>query len=156
MPKPRSSLVESVGAVAVVASLLFLAYEIRQANKIARSTISFELSSSYASIDQSVWTDPNVAALRVKTRDPAFMPTPVEREMLLGEIRRLLNVWGAVETAFRNGYQTRQQFDVMLEGLEAILNEYPATRPLWAQELDRYGALESYEFYSRARALVER
>lgn len=142
---------EVVGVIAVIASLLFLGYEIRQSNQIARSTISYELANNYSELNEIIWTNPEVAALHVKARDPGYVPTAVEEEMLLAEVRRFLNVWGAVENAYRNGHQTREQLDIMLEDVEAVVAEYPAMRPLWRRELDKYPGLVSFEFYRRAR-----
>lgn len=150
----RRDLAELTSVIAVIASLLFLAYEIRQSNRIARSTISYELANNYSELNEIVWTDPEVAALHVKVRDSSYVPTEVEEEMLLAEVRRRLNVWGAVESAYRNGHQTREQLDVMLADVEAVLADYPATHRLWTRELGRYSGMSTYEFYERARRVV--
>lgn len=143
-----------IGLVAVVASLLVLAYEVRESNRIARSTISYELANNYSELNEVVWTDPDVAYLRANVRDPDYVPTAIETERLIAEIRRLMNVWGAVESAYRNGHQTREQFDVMLAAVGAHLADCPAVHPLWRQELDRHPGLTGYEFYERAREAI--
>ncbi len=156
MRERLKDLTELVGVIAIIASLLFLAYEIRQSNQIARSTISYELGNNYSEINEIVWTDPDVAALHVRVRDPEYVPTEIEEEMLLAEARRYMNVWGAIENAYRNGHQTREQLDVMLDDVEVVLTRLPAARPSWIRELDNHPGLQSYEFYARAREIVDR
>ena len=155
MKTKRKELADLVGLAAVVLSLLFLAYEIRQSNRIARSTISYELGNNTSQLDQLVWTNSEVAALQVRIRDPAYVPTVVEEEMLRAQARRFLTVWGAIENAYRNGHQTRGQLEILLEDVEAVLRAAPAARHLWKDELDQHAGLGSYEFYRRARGVVD-
>ncbi len=65
----RRGLAEVVGVLAVVASLLFPGYEIRQSNQIARSTITYGLASNVSEIHQTIWSNPEIAVLHVKVRD---------------------------------------------------------------------------------------
>ena len=151
----RKSSLEIIGVIAVVASLLFLAYEIRQSNQIARSTITFELGNNVSELNEIVWTNPEVAALHVRASDPRYVPTQVESEMLRAEARRFMNVWGTVEIAYRNGHQTRAQFDILLDDVEDVLERLPAAHPIWKRELQKYPDLESFEFYVRAMSAIE-
>lgn len=151
----RKGFLEVMGVLAVIASLLFLAYEIRQSNQIARSTITFELGNNISELNEIVWTNPEVAALHVRARDPAYIPTETEAEMLRAEARRFMNVWGTVEIAYRNGHQTRAQFDILLDDVQDVLERLPAAHQIWKRELQKYPDLESFEYYARAMSAIE-
>lgn len=151
----KKEIAEIIGVIAVVASLLFLGYEIRQSNQIARSTITYELANNYSEINEIVWSSPEVAALHVKARDAAYSPTEIEIEMLRAEARRYMNIWGAVEIAYRNGHQTREQLDIMLDDVAAVVGGFPAAEAVWREELARFPGLESFEFHARATEVIE-
>jgi len=155
MKTRRRELIEIVGVLAVIASLLFLAYEIRQSNQIARSTITFELGKNAADLNEVVLSNPGFAELLVKSQDPHYHPTAVEKQMLLAEARRFLNLWGTVEIAYRNGHQTRAQFDIMLDDAEGVLSRRPAAHYVWRKELKRFPGLSTFEFYARAMQVID-
>ena len=141
---------EVVGIVAVVASLLFLAYEIRQSNRIARSTVTFELANNSAEIQEIIWTSPVIAELQARAADPGYELTESEEIMMRAQVRRHMNLWGAVEVAFRNGHQTREQLDIMLDEVESTIRRLPATHAIWRDEMNNYEGLGVFEFYQRA------
>lgn len=58
-----------------------------------------------------------------------------------------------MESAYRNGFQTQEQFDVTLEDVRSVLNDYPGTRGPWADELDTHFGLSLLEVYALAHAL---
>ena len=151
----KREIAELVGIAAVIASLLFLAYEIRQSNQIARSTVTFELANNASAIHEIIWTNPEIAALHVRIGDPAYSPTAAERETLRAEAQRHMNLWGAVEVAYRNGHQTREQLDIMLDDVEAVVSRYPAMRVVWQSELGRFPGLRAFEFHARATAAID-
>lgn len=152
----KKDIAEIVGVIAVIASLLFLGFEIRQSNQIARSTITYELASNVSEINQTVWSSPEIAALHVRVRDPGYEPSESEAEMLRAEARRYMNLWGAVEIAYRNGHQTREQLDIMLDDVEAVVHRFPAMRGIWLGELNRYDGLGGFEFHARAISALDR
>lgn len=150
----KREVAEMIGIAAVVASLLFLAYEIRQSNRIARSTVTFELANNSSAIHEIVWAHPEIAALHVRVQDPAYTLTDAERETLRAQVRRYMNLWGAVEVAYRNGHQTREQLEIMLEDVEAVVRRFPAMHPLWRAELGDFEALSGFEFHARVQAAM--
>ncbi|MEL6215280.1 MAG: hypothetical protein AAFQ99_06350, partial [Pseudomonadota bacterium] len=71
-------LVEVFGMVAVVVSLLLLAYEVRQSNRIARATVTYEISRDVNEFNELGYTNPEFAALLLKLGDADFEPSAVE------------------------------------------------------------------------------
>ena len=56
-------IVEIAGFLAVITSLLFVAYEIRQSNRIALGTTAYEIQRNWISINDLVATDEELVAL---------------------------------------------------------------------------------------------
>ena len=73
---------EIAGIIAVVISLLILAYELRQPNQLARTATRLEITDSYAALNESIYSDPAFAALTSKLRNPNFEPDAVEVEQI--------------------------------------------------------------------------
>ena len=70
--------VELVGIIAVVLSLLLVAYEVRQSNRIAQATTTYEIGRDVNQFNELGYSDPEFAALLVNLRDPEFKPSKVE------------------------------------------------------------------------------
>ena len=67
MPRDkRKDAIEAAGIVAVIASLLFLAFEVRQTNRIAVASIEIGLRNGYSEINRGVYSDNGIAELLVK------------------------------------------------------------------------------------------
>ena len=71
-------IIETSGIIAVVLSVLFLAYEVRQSNEIARTDTRIEIANQYGSISDSIYTNSEVSELMLKLGDPTFQPNPTQ------------------------------------------------------------------------------
>ena len=148
---------EIAGILSVIATLLFLAFELRQANQIAKSQIAVEVSGSYAEISDLVYTNDAVAALRVKAQDPGFNPSEVEQEKLRAIARRYIGVSIMIENAYNNGHQSRGQLEGSFATIEILLKDMPGLRTAFAMELeDRPGWIEGFESMRHLNGVVAR
>ncbi|MEO0853597.1 MAG: hypothetical protein AAFY15_08855, partial [Cyanobacteria bacterium J06648_11] len=64
--------------IAVVVSLLLLAYEVRQSNRIAQATTTYEISRDVNQFNELGYSNPQFAALLLNLGNPDFEPTGVE------------------------------------------------------------------------------
>ena len=71
MKPSQSKLFETIGLSAIVISLIFVAYQINQSNRIARGTTSYELSRNWMEINKFYITQPEMLELRDR---PGFLP----------------------------------------------------------------------------------
>ncbi len=126
---------EIVGIASIVLSLLFLAFEMRQSNQIAKSQIAVEVSGSYAEISDLIYTNEAVASLRVKAKDPQFAPSAIELEQLRAIARRYIGISIMIENAYRNGHQSRGQLEGSFVTMEVLLSEIPGIRKAFEMEL---------------------
>ncbi|MDE0755845.1 MAG: hypothetical protein OSB26_14465 [Woeseiaceae bacterium] len=84
-------IVEIVGFLAVIASLLFVAYEIRQSNRIALGTTAYEIQRNWISINDAIATDEELAALLIKLGDENAELSALEQVQSAAYGRRFIN-----------------------------------------------------------------
>ncbi len=152
----NKQLIEIIGLVAVVASLLLLTYELRQANQIARTNARFEMTDSYASLNESVYTNPELAELISKLRNSDFVPSAQEREQIWAYLLRTTNTWIAAEFAYNNGQYPEEVFQGTLEDADKFLKDYPGMHPFWSEYLEDYPTLASnFQVYAIVEEALE-
>jgi len=130
-------IVEVAGFLALILSVLFLAYEQRQSNLIARTNARITILDNYSQINELYWTDPSVAALAVKSRESNFIPSPEESVRLGGQARRFVNVWLQIESAYQNGYYSEIEYQSALDDVRNVIEASPGTAPFWRRYLSR-------------------
>ena len=122
----RKSFIEGIGITAVIASLLFVAFEIRQANRIAIGTTSNELNRNWMAINDLYVTDAEVRALVVALSDENFTPKDeMQREQAEGYARRILNNWIAIEEAYSNGIASDAFYRMASEDVKSLVAKRP-------------------------------
>ena len=62
----RNQILEIVGIAMVVLSLMFVAYEIRQSNKIATVSNVNEIYNRFTAVNEALMSDPELARLIIK------------------------------------------------------------------------------------------
>ena len=144
----QKSLVEGIGLAAVIASLLFVAFEIRQSNRIAIGTTAYELNRNWMAINELYLTDPKVLELIVAVSDKEFIPKDEEqREQVEAFARLILNNWIAIEDAYNNGIASEILYLLALEDVKAVISKRPGLLPTYVAvtshyDLSKYKLLE--------------
>ena len=98
---------EAVGIIALLASLVFLALEINQSNKIAIASVSYDILSDYNEYHRQVLADPEVAEFisrLTKVDDTTLSPADEARAHAFVTI--FINLWFVIQTAHDNGQLT--------------------------------------------------
>lgn len=120
-------IVEIVGVVSIVGSLLLLATEVRQSNRIANSELEMNLAENYNIIQHERATNPGFAKLFAKISDPgAHLITATEREQIRGLAWHYVNVFWAAQSAYDNGVLSHDQLEAYINDLRSILKRHPA------------------------------
>ncbi len=123
-------IVEIVGVVAVVVSLLILAAEVRQSNQIARVEAATSLLSSFNAIHAERASNPEFAKLFPKMENPdAHLITATDNSQMRGVANHYMNVWRNVQVAYENGLVTEDRLNNFQNGLAGILKDYPGLAP---------------------------
>ncbi|MEO1202538.1 MAG: hypothetical protein AAFX10_07515 [Pseudomonadota bacterium] len=128
--------VEIVGIIAVVLTLLLVAYEVRQANRIAEATTTYEIGRDVNQLNELGYADPEFAALLVKLRDRDFDPSGVEAMQVRLLANRFLNLWTVQEKAHLAGLLSDDQFAMTQADVVTVLNAFPALLGPWAAVLE--------------------
>ncbi len=131
--------------VGVLAGIIFVAYEIRQSNRIAIGTTSYELNRNFADINELYITNPDLLSLAVELHDENFVPKDAqERERAEAYARRILNNWIAIEDARDNGIVSDAFYSLAAEDVKAVIKKRPGIVSVFEPIASRYD-LSSYE-----------
>lgn len=141
-------LISVLANIGVLAGIIFVAYEIRQSNRIAMGTTSYELGRHWMGINELYMTSPDVLDVAVELFDRDFVPKDLrQREQVEAYARRLLNNWIAIEEAHNNGIASDAFYALAVEDVKAVIEKRPGLVPVYeavgAQyDLSRYQLLE--------------
>jgi hypothetical protein len=114
----------------VLVGIIFLAIEVRQSNRIAIATTEISVRDQYRSNNELVLANDAVAELLVKAADANAEFSAVETEKLYAYLYVYINTWKGIEIAYENGMLPLSTFDVALDDVRNVLQDYPALRPL--------------------------
>ena len=132
----KFQMIEAVGVVSVVISLLIVAYEIRQTNKIAIVNAEIELRNNYSELNEFAATD-HVAGLLSRIADPEYQTSAAEDIQLRSLCFRNLNIWIASEIAFENDMLPQSSFQIVLDDI-SFTRTAPYLHRFYAEILDNY------------------
>lgn len=145
---------EVIGLGAVVISLLFVAYEIRQANRIASGTTSYEMSRNYMSINELILSNPEVAELLSRRDSVDFEPNPTQKTQLQAFAHRLLNQWTSIEEAYDQGLVSERSYQIALDDVASVARNSNILLPSFKVSFERYD-LSEYDVLEPLKAAIE-
>jgi hypothetical protein len=108
---------EFFGAVAVLATLLYLSVQVRQANSIARTQTVMQLHTEFNEINSARFTNPEVARICLLVQYPdQHETTDIDVSMIRGMAYHIHNIMWSAQSAYENS--KRSGNDVLLAGAE--------------------------------------
>jgi len=140
----RNQILEIVGIATIVLSLMFVAYEIRQSNKIATVSNVNEIYYRFTTVNEALMSDPELARLIIKTNEAKELSDLTESENLriYGWIQFLTNIWVSANIAYDNGQLAEPTDNALFDGARFNLQATgPVGRRIWKTYIDRYPAL---------------
>jgi hypothetical protein len=135
---------ELVGIVAVVLSLIFVAYELRQSNKNATVFNVNEIYDRFTDLNEALMSDPELARLILKANKAQKISDLTESERLrLGSWHLFqLNIWTPANIAYDNGQLAEPIYNVLFDDARNELQVTgPVGRRIWKDYVDTYPAL---------------
>lgn len=148
-------IVALIANVGVIAGIVFLALELRQANRIAVASTEINIRSNLSAINESVYGNESLSRLLAKATEADARLTSEEVIRLESFVRRLLNAYLALETAHFSGLAPKMTYESIESDIRGTLSTWPALRPLFRQIADLYpshGASHVYETLGRVLA----
>ena len=123
-------LLEIVAALSIVGGLLLVAWEIRQANGIARAQTVLELTTGYNQLNSARFENSEFARLNILLQNPdQHEITEIEASMITGLAYHLHNILWSAQIAHDNGILTLDDLDTYRNDLEQILEGMPGLIP---------------------------
>lgn len=144
-----------LASLSVLAGLVFLALEIRQANRIAIATTEITVRESFASSNESVYTNPEIAALLAKARHADAMFTEAEHEMLDYWLGRMTNIWIQIDRAYSNGMVSEATLDVAIDDMKWTSQAYPALRSKIEDWANTYTSNSDTRMYQEIQRILD-
>ena len=117
---------EIAATLSVVGGLLLVAWEIRQANGIARAQTVLELTAGYNEINSARFENPAVARMALLLQNPGeYDISDVEASMITGLAFQIHNILWSAQIAFDNGLLTQEDLDTYRNDLEQSFDDWP-------------------------------
>ena len=148
--------IEISGFLAIVLSVLFLAYELRQSNQIARTNTRIEIANQYGSLNESIYTNPEVNALTEKLGDPNFQPTAIEFEQSRAISNRIMSILVSVEIAYINGQYSERDFQFSLEDTRAAVRYLPGLHTHFLTYIESHPTHSSVQIFAAIKDEIEK
>ena len=146
---------EILGAIAVIATLVYLARQVSQSVGVARASQNRTLLESYEDYNDLVFTHPTVAELLAGLEQEGAVTSAAENIRVRHLTYRLMNFYMSVQTAYNNGQLGAAEFAIYKLDVESTLDHYPGLMPYFESQIQRYGAAKDFEIYERLHELLE-
>ena len=139
---------EGAGIVALLASLVFLAMEINQSNKIAIASVQYDILSDFNEYHRQVLADPEVAEFisKLENADDTTL-SPADNARAHAFVTIFINLWYAIQTAHDNGQLTDDDFRAYLEDAQHALRRYPRAVPYFKASVESTPSLHGLEIF---------
>jgi len=118
--------VEILGVISIVSSLLLVAWQVRQSNRIADTDIKIQLTQEYNELHRIRLTSPELAKLYPKLASPRnHLITATESSQMEGLAWHYVNIYSSAQAAYDSGLLSREQFEIYIAGATWLVDAYP-------------------------------
>ena len=132
---------EFVGAIAVVATLMFLTLQIRQNTRSATLTRATLAQQQLTRMHERIMSNKELADLVARCRSLAVDDlSPGDQERVRRIANYYLNSYLEVDWAYRRGEFERRQYETYCQDFQRTLVQYPALKPEMASIMEDFNA----------------
>lgn len=133
--KHWGNLAELIGMVSIVAGLVLVAWEIRQANNIAKAQMVMDLAAQANEFNSSTFENPDVADLLTAIADPDRVDvSETHKSMITGVTWHFVNIFWSAQRAYDNGLLSNDDIFMYQSSLAWILEHRPGLRDMYVFE----------------------
>jgi hypothetical protein len=129
---------EFLGGLGVIASLVFLAHQIRISNRLAVAASERELMGNFSSLNELFMGNNEASNLMAKLTDPDIDFDKPQTEKARAFVRRLANVWIAADESHRQGFLTDNTYKLLRDDVQMVLLTYPSIQSFFNEFLGFY------------------
>lgn len=149
-------MVEIIGVLSIVASVLLLAWEVKQSNHILKAELELQLSEMHNQIQHSRATNTDVAKLFAKIDKPENqLFTATDLSQIDGLARHNMNVYWAIQSTFEKGFLDQAGLDDYKSDLANVLEKHPALANQFIEIFEEYGPVQNKEIFEPIGKLIE-
>ncbi len=142
------AIAEIASATGVIITLAYLAYQISQTNRIAKSAVVREIEREYIDLYAKLATDTEFSNLATKLRDSSYTAdSEVEDEKIENFAIWLASIWLNVQACYDQGQMDQKTLPLYLEDVKAKLAHWPAIRPYVKKVMERYPTIKGMDIY---------
>ncbi len=134
---------EILGAVAVFLTLLYLAAQIRQTNKLARFETTREIMAQFNACNQLYATDATIRTVLLKKDELSVE----EAEQLYSYVDMYCNAWLTAQLAFNQGLIDDALFAGAVSDVEVALRRWPNMRQPVERWFNNYPDFKDSDFF---------
>ena len=130
---------ETVGALAVLVTLAYLAMQIRQSNRIGLVASEAEFRVMAQAINRSILELPEDDPFLEELLKPEPDFTPGQRAKAIMFARSLCNHWAFAESSYRNGFVDEIAYEASIKDVKAVFEEFPGIHVALHYLMEEYG-----------------
>ena len=145
---------EFVSSLAVLVTLIYLARQIGENNKLARSSSAHDAMMGFGLVNELIVTNPTFADLMARLKSPGGEFTSAESVQIEHFCLRLLDVYLEAQSAYDNGHMDDTTYRLMLNDIDASLQAYPGILHYYEITLQRYPSTWDLEIIQKIRAAI--
>jgi hypothetical protein len=139
---------EILGAIAVFLTLLYLAAQIRQANKLAHFEATREIMAQFNACNLLIATDAKIRNVLLKEGELSVD----EAEQLYSYVDMYCNAWGTTQMAFDQGLVEASIWAGVMKDVEVAMNRWPNMRQSVERWLNNYPDFKDLELFRAVRS----
>ena len=141
-------IVELIGGIAIVTSMVFVGLELRQANVIAGRESRTEMSIQAIDLNRLTLEDASTASLRVKLRNLPPELTDEEAEQALGLAWMYVWFWAAINSSVEAGLVPDEVVSIYTQNVKLIFENYPGLCPFISITTPENAKLANFRFFN--------
>jgi len=140
---------EIVGAFGVIFTLAYLAYQIGQTNRIARSSVVTDLQQKYNEFLAIVLTSTEVSELAAQLTDPTYTPkSEVDRQRIDNFANLLTSIWFSAQGSYDQGQIDKTLCDIYCTDVLVKIKKWPAIKQPVKEFMAQYPGGKDLEIFA--------
>jgi hypothetical protein len=140
---------EVLGAMVVLATVLYLAQQIKQSVNLARASQNMSLMDAYGEFNSQITGNQDVAELMVTFQQEPESLSEREAVQLRHLAFRYGNIVIGAELAYSQGQITKEQFQLYQEDVSVMTELYPGLRAKLIENYNVYPAFREMDIWKR-------
>jgi hypothetical protein len=141
------AIAEIFGAIAVLATLVYLARQIRLSNSIAIASSEIDIRGMFGLLNEGIFGDTEFATVVAKAGTASSELDDIEQVKMMAWLRQILNIWISMERAHKAGMLPDATYDNIFDDARYVIDDLPGVRPILQSLIDYYPALSETKLF---------